>query len=120
MIFHIRMIRNNYDQSENFKRIEKRIERSSIKLKIGFDHKDMIHDMLYYLLHLVLLAKVCHVCFLNSCPGISRHYTPNTLLLCCDDIKDSSKAQSYSWYAVHQFRVSLINANLCIFRNSVS
>ena len=32
------MIKTNYHQLENLKRIKKKIEKSSINLKIGFDH----------------------------------------------------------------------------------
>ena len=40
-LFHILIIKTSYHQLENFKRIEKKLEKSSINRIIGFDHKDM-------------------------------------------------------------------------------
>ena len=38
-LFHILMTKTNYDQLENFKRIEKKIEKSSVNQIAAFDHK---------------------------------------------------------------------------------
>ena len=38
-LFHILMTKTNYDQSENFKRIEKKIEKSSVNATASFDQK---------------------------------------------------------------------------------
>ena len=40
-LFDILIMKTNYHQLENFKRIEKKLEKSSINRIIGFDHKDM-------------------------------------------------------------------------------
>ena len=38
-LFHMLMTNTNYDQIENFKRIEKKIEKSSVNSIAAFDHK---------------------------------------------------------------------------------
>ena len=40
-LFHILMTKTNYDQSENLKRCEKKIEKSSVNAIAAFDHKYM-------------------------------------------------------------------------------
>ena len=40
-LFHILMTKTNYDQLENFKRIEEKIENSSVNPIAAFDHKYM-------------------------------------------------------------------------------
>ena len=40
-LFHILMTQTNYDQSENFKRIEKTLEKSSVNSIAAFDHEYM-------------------------------------------------------------------------------
>ena len=45
-LFHILMTKTNYDQLENFKRIEKKIEKSLVNLIASFDHKYMKQTMI--------------------------------------------------------------------------
>ena len=40
-LFHIRMTKTDYDHLENFKRIEKKVQKRSVKPVAGFDHKCM-------------------------------------------------------------------------------
>ena len=40
-LFHILMTKTNYDQLENFTRIEKKIEKSSVNPIAAFDHKTL-------------------------------------------------------------------------------
>ena len=40
-LFHILSVKTNYEEFSNLKRIEKNIEKSSIKLNLGFDQVDM-------------------------------------------------------------------------------
>ena len=40
-LFHILMTKTSYDQLENFKRIEKTIEKTSVNPTAAFDHKYM-------------------------------------------------------------------------------
>ena len=40
-LFHICMTKTNYDQSEDFRRIEKEIEKSLVNPITAFDHKYM-------------------------------------------------------------------------------
>ena len=38
-LFHIRMTKTSYDELENFKRVEKKIGKSSVNPIASFDHK---------------------------------------------------------------------------------
>ena len=40
-LFHILMTKNNYDQLKNFKRIEKKVEKSSVNPIASLDHNYM-------------------------------------------------------------------------------
>ena len=42
------MTKTNYDQSENFKRIEKKIEKSSVNPIAAFDHKYRLLFFFFY------------------------------------------------------------------------
>ena len=40
-LFHILSVKTSYEEFSNLKRIEKKIEKNSIKSMIGFDREDM-------------------------------------------------------------------------------
>ena len=44
-----------------------------------------VHIRSVYTYH---LAKIYHICIVYSCSGYISRYTPDSLVLCCDDIED--------------------------------
>ena len=46
-LFHILLVKTNYGEFSNLKRIKKKIEKSSVKPAIGFDREDMKHTIIF-------------------------------------------------------------------------
>ena len=53
-LFHILMTKTNYDQLKNFKRIEKKIEKSSVNPITSFGHKYMKETIIQFKSKIIL------------------------------------------------------------------
>ena len=86
-----------------------------LNLEAAVDHrkyKKYVYNFANPSLHstFYLLAKIPNICNVYSYLYFEYacHYTPNTLLPCCDDIEDSSDmlkpTESFSWHMYNSVR----------------